>query len=318
MLVTAFAAVALATGVNVGPVWSPNGARIAFLAAPVGGTFRLWTMRADGSARRQLTTHAVGDLDPSWSPDGTRLAFGSNGFVETIHVDGGGLRRLARGGGPVWSPDGTRLAYVTAAGIRTIAADGSGDRLLASTMTGFGAEPIWSPDRRRVAYLDGHALQVVAADGSGMVTLARPSAPGRTVATAAWSRDGSSLAYIEEPVTGNVGPTAIWLVPTGGGEPRRLASFAYVDGGPSWLPGGAGVIVTATYSTSRRADLYRVALTGKSPVNLTHDAIWEEGAAVSPAGKRVAFAVLHGTGYVASDIWTLDLPTSARRKLASV
>src|SRR4051812_11094041 len=52
------------------PRWSPDGRQIAFLK---GG--QLWTMKADGSAKRRLTTRAASG--PSWSPDGRFLAFAS-------------------------------------------------------------------------------------------------------------------------------------------------------------------------------------------------------------------------------------------------
>ena len=52
------------------PRWSPDGKQLAYLK---GGL--LWTMRADGTAKRRLTTRAA--AGPSWSPDGRFLAFAS-------------------------------------------------------------------------------------------------------------------------------------------------------------------------------------------------------------------------------------------------
>jgi TolB protein len=57
-------------GVSARPRWSPDGKQIAYLS---GG--RLWTMRADGSAKRRLTTRPA--AGPSWSPDGKWIAFAS-------------------------------------------------------------------------------------------------------------------------------------------------------------------------------------------------------------------------------------------------
>ena len=52
------------------PRWSPNGTQLAFVKAG-----QLWTMKADGSAKRRLTTrHAAG---ASWSPDSASIAFAS-------------------------------------------------------------------------------------------------------------------------------------------------------------------------------------------------------------------------------------------------
>src|SRR5919107_4003773 len=52
------------------PRFSPNGRSIALLRAG-----QLWTMRADGTGQRRLTTRAA--AGPSWSPDGTSIAFAS-------------------------------------------------------------------------------------------------------------------------------------------------------------------------------------------------------------------------------------------------
>jgi TolB protein len=52
------------------PRFSPDGRSIALLKAG-----QLWTMKADGSAKRRLTTRAASG--PSWSPDSTTIAFAS-------------------------------------------------------------------------------------------------------------------------------------------------------------------------------------------------------------------------------------------------
>jgi TolB protein len=52
------------------PRWSPDSKQIAFLK---GG--RVWTMNANGTAKRQLTTRAASG--PSWAPDSKSIAFAS-------------------------------------------------------------------------------------------------------------------------------------------------------------------------------------------------------------------------------------------------
>ena len=52
------------------PRWSPNGKQLAFLKSG-----QLWTMNANGSARRRLTTRPASG--PSWSPDSRSIAFAS-------------------------------------------------------------------------------------------------------------------------------------------------------------------------------------------------------------------------------------------------
>lgn len=64
-------------GTDTGPVFSPDGGRIAYVRTDEQGNSDLWIMDANGTAQRQITSG--GDVlraAPSWSPDGTRLAFG--------------------------------------------------------------------------------------------------------------------------------------------------------------------------------------------------------------------------------------------------
>ena len=42
-------------GPHTNPVWSPDGAWIAYLSKAAGGDWQVWAMRADGSAPQQLT-----------------------------------------------------------------------------------------------------------------------------------------------------------------------------------------------------------------------------------------------------------------------
>jgi Tol biopolymer transport system component len=58
-----------------GPVWSPDGARIAFYSDR-SGSYELWTIRPDGSGLTQITAGSGQPSFPAWSPDGTRIAFG--------------------------------------------------------------------------------------------------------------------------------------------------------------------------------------------------------------------------------------------------
>jgi Tol biopolymer transport system component len=101
------------------PAWSPDGDRIAF-ASTAGGTWDIWTMRADGSDWRRLTSSPALDAEPAWSPDGARLVFrgcdaaaGCDLFL--VDAAGGTALRVAFAGDermPAWSPDGQRIAFV--------------------------------------------------------------------------------------------------------------------------------------------------------------------------------------------------------------
>jgi hypothetical protein len=108
-------------GDDYGPVWSPDGTRIAF-GSDRDGNSKIYVMAADGSGVTNLTNNPGGDYNVVWSPDGTRLAFQSdrdgNAEVYVMAADGSGTTNLTNNPGdddylPAWSPDSTRIAFVS-------------------------------------------------------------------------------------------------------------------------------------------------------------------------------------------------------------
>jgi Tol biopolymer transport system component/uncharacterized protein YjdB len=141
------------------PAWSPDGQWIAFsssrgTAGPGRGS--IWIMRADGSAKRQLTVHPDNgfDLSPSWSPDGERIAF-QRGGIAVVTVATGEVRYLGLPGTsaqPSWSPDGRHIAFAwrpsePGSGVwqlYTVRPDGTGMRLRTTeALWGGGVSPTW-------------------------------------------------------------------------------------------------------------------------------------------------------------------------------
>ncbi|HEY6213030.1 MAG TPA: PDZ domain-containing protein, partial [Vicinamibacterales bacterium] len=107
-------------GVETNPVYSPDGATIAFTAEYDGNT-DVYTVPAAGGVPQRLTWHPAPDTVLGWTPDGKRILFASNRDsyapvqqLYTMNVNGAFPERLPLPWGweAAYSPDGNRLAYV--------------------------------------------------------------------------------------------------------------------------------------------------------------------------------------------------------------
>lgn len=158
------------------PVWSPDGKRIAFtLAVPEKPEkqgvvkMNLYVMNADGSGYQQLTYFPYGDkaVSPSWSPDGKQIAFtfqfqdkgAPGGISSSICVTD--LKRfwpIAEGMWPSWSPDGKKILYTAfrdnglATDLYEVNASGVPEDGKKKLQDGV-LQGVLSPDRKRLAYI---------------------------------------------------------------------------------------------------------------------------------------------------------------------
>ena len=79
-----------------GPVWSPDGKRIAFSSKRDATDWDIYVVDVDGKNLTRLTRGEGRDFVPAWLPDGTAIVFASNRSGEfefyTVKPDGSGLR----------------------------------------------------------------------------------------------------------------------------------------------------------------------------------------------------------------------------------
>jgi tricorn protease-like protein len=105
------------------PVYSPDGAQVAFFRSKTGttpdGSGAIFVVNTDGSGLRRITPWGWAFLFESWSPDGQWIAFQKPyGQLYLVHPDGTDLHQvplaLPAGMGasnPSWSPDGQWLIF---------------------------------------------------------------------------------------------------------------------------------------------------------------------------------------------------------------
>jgi len=220
-----------------GLVWTPDGGFI--WSSMAGGNWNIWSMKADGSNRKQLTTEVDGDRFPVVSPDGRYVVFESRrgGGVPAIwrmDIDGGNLKQLTKvpSFNPRCTPDSSWVVYQAEKSpvgkIWKVPIDG-GEPI---QLTDYIAQhPDISPDGKSIActYLDQEPqphwrMGIIPFTGGRPVkTLDLPaSAIGTSyLQVFHWTPDGNAIDYVST----EGGSANIWSQPLSGGKPIRLTDF---------------------------------------------------------------------------------------------
>jgi Tol biopolymer transport system component/serine/threonine protein kinase len=158
-----------------GASWSPDGKLVYFYSSR-GPRYEVWSIRADGSGLRQISTTTGPSLwRPKVMPDGRALyQFNNNGTVMLpLNADGTATRteplppmpgRNRSFQTPALSPDGKRFAGATG----QVEGGGSPGLWLYSLATkqyeqlaDRGYQPQWMPDGKRILFLDGDTPAVI-------------------------------------------------------------------------------------------------------------------------------------------------------------
>ena len=256
---------------DIGPTWSPDGARIAF-ASYRDGNAEIYAMNANGTDVIRLTNHSANDHDPAWSPDSVRIAFSrdrrdGNQIIPEIYLvntDGTGVTQLTSrsegAGHAAWSPDGTRIAFASP-GIHVMNDDGTGVTQLTSHSD---HNPAWSPDSTRIAfqsYRDGNAeIYVMDSDGCCVERLTNHSADdGRPV----WSPDGTRIAFDSE----RDGNREVYVMNADGTGVTKLTNHSADDFSGAWSPDGSQIAFTSYRDGNAEIYVMNVPASGATAAN---------------------------------------------------
>ena len=292
---------------------SPDGRKLAFLAAGESGRRMLWIRSLDSVASQPLAG-TEDAMYPFWSPDSRSVAFVANGKIKRIDASGGSTITIADGSGPgAWSRDDVILfpAGTGPTALYRVAATG-GTPVEVTASTGERHHfPAFLPDGRRFTFVASRQL------GSGAIFAGSLDSRERTAIV----DDGANAVYASGHLIFARG-AVIWAQPfdtdrmTLTGDPVALAENVLST------PGGTSAFTVSQEGTlafqtgSSLSPLVWIDRSGKPVGTLGEPAAYFE-IQLSPDRTRVAASVGTSVAGGNRDIWMLDINRSVRTRLIS-
>ena len=220
-----------------------------------------------------LASYPGREGEPALSPDGNLVVFAWSGHAERGPADiyvkavaSEALQRLTQTpdseSSPAWAPDGQSIAFVRDGhGVFTMSQLGGAERQVSAS----GTHVAWAGDSKSVLIRDREG-------NSGpfgiyrvfLDTLERRRLTQAPLGAGDWrfevSPDGSTLAFIRDEKRGIAD---LYVVPVGGGEPRRLTNWNSTIDGLSWTPDGREIVYSVAEPAAGR--LWRIHANSATP-----------------------------------------------------
>lgn len=271
-------------GNNMLPAWAPDG-RILF-TTDRDGVRTQYVMQDDGTVQHRVDEGE--SQEGGWWPGARAVVFQSerDGNAEIYrlrltHEPDGAVRlsrNVADDDSPAWSRDGRSIAFDSnrdgKPNVFVMDADGGHVRNV-SRSGATDVQPAWSWDGSRIAFASdragGSSIYGMNADGSAATRMTN----GPDDSSPQWSPDGASICFSRD--------SAIWVTPTKGGAPRRLARGLTC----AWSADGSRI----TFDRAERGgrEIYTIPSAGGTEACVTHNGHGNGGPAWSRDGSSIAF-----------------------------
>jgi TolB protein len=234
-------------------------------AAQAGKFEQLFTVRPDGTGRRQITRFkdSAGGSLSHWSPDGSRIVF---------------TRR--------WNPEGPNERE------QIYVANADGSNLQPIDLPGVDPiQPTWFPDGQRILFLDTSTstYKVVNADGTGLTNAGMP----RYGDSACVFGDGKRVAVFRPRRPGNDEILAIFVVRLDTRRATRITPWGSYTGTLDCSPDGRKLVFgRPAFGPPRSANVFTIRTNGSGLRQITHTtggAVNNNPNSWSPDGSKIVF-----------------------------
>jgi len=299
------------TPIDQHPVFSPDGRRLVVTRVQ-DGDLRAVILGLDGEELQNFVTGAK--ARHVWSADGKSLIFSRRrthaGELHRISLADGTISSVPYGSSESMNPTvrGDRLAYTRwryATGLRRAdLRDGKivpgSDRVFAPS-SAVDHSPSFSPDGSRLLFVSDRTgteeIWVCNADGSAVRRLTKLAVRG--TGSPRWSPDGEWVAFDSAGGAGQ--DTAIFVVSSLRGEPRRLTSGKPATRVPAWSSDGEWVYFSSRVTVPTK--IWKAPVKGGDLVPVTTNPGFESRE--TPDGRTLYFA---SRGY-GLGLWARDQTT---------
>jgi serine/threonine protein kinase/ribosomal protein L24E len=184
-----------------------------------------------------------------------------------------------------------------------------------TSYAGQSGYPAFSPDGNSIAFAwegeqqDNADIYVKLIDAGSPLRLTHNPAPD---IYPAWSPDGSYIAFFR--LEGNGG--SYYIIPSLGGDERKIADVKYYGVGIDWSPDGKTLIVSASDSSIYPHILFISVESGKKEALSSPDmngVYGDNNPKISPDGKTVAF--IKSLSYSISELYTIPSNGGEEKRL---